>query len=346
MLSVQAVSWALRDDLPRTRLTEKDARGVSLPIAQLVLVVLAEHAGPDGRGAFPSVPTIAREGRLAERTVHKALRALEDAGVIQRDGTGPRGSTRWRLPVGGAHGAGVHDVQGCTPDTRGVHDVQATPAPRAPEPSLTVIPTGTTTTTSPAATGDVSRVFAEWQESTGKTRAVLDTKRKRIIRDALKLYDVEDLVDAVKGWRLSPHHRGENDRRTVYNELHLLIGDAERVEKFRDLTRGAGSQANATSAATSGAGIPVWASGAVPEADPAVVASATRYALGRLRSDQRTVRGVRFIAVTDPYDPFGLGDELRERIRATEFTDDASRMERLANRLAPVGDDVREGEAA
>jgi hypothetical protein len=53
----------------------------------------------------------------------------------------------------------------------------------------------------------------------------------------LKNYPVGDLVDAVKGWRHSPHHRGENDRGTVYNDIELLLKNARNIEKFRDLQR-------------------------------------------------------------------------------------------------------------
>ncbi|MDE2468899.1 MAG: hypothetical protein KGL35_09180 [Bradyrhizobium sp.] len=86
--------------------------------------------------------------------------------------------------------------------------------------------------------GTVAQVFEAWIASTGRTaQTVLDTKRERVIRNALKLYPVADLLDAVDGWRFSSHHRGENDRHTVYNDLGLLLRDAERIEKFRDLKR-------------------------------------------------------------------------------------------------------------
>ena len=86
---------------------------------------------------------------------------------------------------------------------------------------------------------DVRAVFDAWVQSTGKTRAVLDSKRRARIVGALKNFTVDELVDAVRGWRHSPHHRGENERRTVYNDLDLLLRDAARIEKFRDLERGA-----------------------------------------------------------------------------------------------------------
>lgn len=62
-------------------------------------------------------------------------------------------------------------------------------------------------------------------------------KRRQLILSALKLYPLEDVLAAVVGWKLSPHHRGENDRKTVYNALELILRDAQHIEMFRDLTR-------------------------------------------------------------------------------------------------------------
>lgn len=84
----------------------------------------------------------------------------------------------------------------------------------------------------------VQAVFDEWVKATGRTgRTVLDDKRKRLIRNALKTYPLDDLLAAVRGWRHSPHHRGENDRHTVFNDLGLLLRDGEHIEKFRDIER-------------------------------------------------------------------------------------------------------------
>ncbi|MHB1596706.1 MAG: helix-turn-helix domain-containing protein, partial [Streptosporangiaceae bacterium] len=49
---------------------------------KFVLVGLANHAGPDGTAAFPSVRTLTRYTGLAERTVRSCLARLEAAGVI------------------------------------------------------------------------------------------------------------------------------------------------------------------------------------------------------------------------------------------------------------------------
>lgn len=85
----------------------------------------------------------------------------------------------------------------------------------------------------------VKLVFEEWKTATGKQRSVLDEKRQRLIRKAVMSHGLDDVLDAVKGWRHSPHHCGENDARKPYNDLELLLRDAGKIESFRDLERGA-----------------------------------------------------------------------------------------------------------
>lgn len=85
---------------------------------------------------------------------------------------------------------------------------------------------------------EVRRVFTEWVEATGRSKRTLcDNARKGLIRQALSQYPYEDVRDAVRGWRYSPHHRGENDQRVKYNDLSLLLRDSAHIERFRDLER-------------------------------------------------------------------------------------------------------------
>jgi len=92
---------------------------------------------------------------------------------------------------------------------------------------------------SPPATGDpVVVIFEAWQEATGHHKAVLDPKRRAAIVKARKHYSDEDLIDACRGVHLSPHNRGENERNTPYDDIALVLRDAEHVERFRDLARG------------------------------------------------------------------------------------------------------------
>ncbi len=91
----------------------------------------------------------------------------------------------------------------------------------------------------PGAPDPVAVVFEAWKQSTGRPRANLGgatgRKRRALIQRALKDYPLEDVLAAVQGWKRSAHHRGENSRRTVYNDLELLLRDAEHIERFRDL---------------------------------------------------------------------------------------------------------------
>lgn len=85
----------------------------------------------------------------------------------------------------------------------------------------------------------VDTVFRAWLESTKRTaRTVKDSRRSRLITAALKTHPLADVLDAVRGWENSPYHRGENPSATVYNDLGLLLRDAEHIERFRDLARG------------------------------------------------------------------------------------------------------------
>ena len=77
-MSVEAISWAFNlAPVPR------DHNGKRNPACKAVLIGLANHAGPDGKDAFPSVRTLVRYTDLSERTVRTALDRLEAEGTIQ-----------------------------------------------------------------------------------------------------------------------------------------------------------------------------------------------------------------------------------------------------------------------
>ena len=68
------MSWAL--SLPKQALDN--------PSARHVLLCLANYAGSDGRGAFPSAKTLSEDTGLGERTVRLKLDELERSGFIFR----------------------------------------------------------------------------------------------------------------------------------------------------------------------------------------------------------------------------------------------------------------------
>jgi Helix-turn-helix domain len=75
-VSVEAISWAL--NLARVPADH----GQPSSACKFVLVGLANHAGRDGAGAFPSAATLVRYTRLSERTVRTCLDRLGAEGII------------------------------------------------------------------------------------------------------------------------------------------------------------------------------------------------------------------------------------------------------------------------
>lgn len=68
------MSWAMQ--MPKSTLGDASARHV--------LLCLANYAGQDGRGAFPSAEQLAEDTGLSERTVRYKLDLLEEMGLITR----------------------------------------------------------------------------------------------------------------------------------------------------------------------------------------------------------------------------------------------------------------------
>ncbi len=87
----------------------------------------------------------------------------------------------------------------------------------------------------------IELVFQTWQNATGKTDAVLDDNRRRLIAKRLKSHGLADCLDAVKGWRHSAYYCGRNADKAPRNSLTVLLGTAERLEECRDLERHRGS---------------------------------------------------------------------------------------------------------
>lgn len=130
-MSSFAVLRAARDPFPAT-MPRRQA-------AKTVLLVLATYADHVGRGAYPSIATIASQAEMSARQCQYCLRSLEAFGLIREEVSASQHRPRtWRISVDpGVHtraplsAPGVHpgasrgapgSIQGCT----GVH-------PKVPE---------------------------------------------------------------------------------------------------------------------------------------------------------------------------------------------------------------------
>ena len=240
--------------------TSEDIASLPSDTTRLLFIGLWNYVDDDGRGQDNPALIRAALFPLDDRTltdVDTEMARLQSAGLIVRYSVNGRRylhvknfdkhqvinrKTRSQLPEPpltelhvSEHGAAsVHSHrEGKGREEEGKGREHSVDEPERPSLELVVAdvsPDGDRTTST-------TRIFDAWVTATGKTRAALDPKRKRIITAALKNYPEADLIDAVKGWRHDPFHRGENDRHTAYNDLGLLLRDAAHIEKFRDLER-------------------------------------------------------------------------------------------------------------
>lgn len=120
------------------------------PAARHVLLCLANYAGSDGRGAFPSANTLSEDTGLSERTVRLKLDELEKAGFIVAGNQAIAAAyidRRDRRPVvydlqmkRGANAAprkerGADNRTGCSSQQNGVQENAERGAAAAPNPS-------------------------------------------------------------------------------------------------------------------------------------------------------------------------------------------------------------------
>jgi len=79
----------------------------------------------------------------------------------------------------------------------------------------------------------VLEVFDYWRATLGHPQAVLDSKRKTLIRKALQSgYTALQLCEAIRGCSLTPHNMGKNDRGQRYDGLHVILRDADQMDRF------------------------------------------------------------------------------------------------------------------
>jgi len=74
-----------------------DGKNVAPPALKLVLLALADHAGDDGEGAYPSMTRLENKTGLSRPTVSHALQALMHAGWIERIGVSNLGTTHYKI---------------------------------------------------------------------------------------------------------------------------------------------------------------------------------------------------------------------------------------------------------
>jgi hypothetical protein len=126
----------------------------------------------------------------------------------------------------------------------------------------------------PAAPDPVRVVFDEWVSVTGRTtRTVLDGKRERAIDRAIKSHGIDTVLDAIHGWQNSPFHRGDNETGTVYDDVTLILRDAQKIEGFARCWREPPTPKATTKRGKFGAGLSVVANQFITPTQPKELAS-------------------------------------------------------------------------
>lgn len=232
-MSSDAISWAFRHS-PMT--------GATLQVH----LAIGDSVNDLHRNEFwMSASRLAQKARVSDRTARSALHELVEAGLIELLEQHRHRPSKYRflfpdipvvyesryaaiadLPEKGLQSGAPRSATDREITPRGLQPLQTNPSNELTQEKQPI--------TAVAVNGDVAVVWDSYIEATGKTRAHLSTARRRLISAALAAYPRDDVVAAVRGWRWSRHHCGQNDRGTVYNDIELLLRDAKHIEQFRD----------------------------------------------------------------------------------------------------------------
>lgn len=80
---------------------------------------------------------------------------------------------------------------------------------------------------------NVLSVFAHWKSVMQHPEALLDKKREQIIQQALRSgYTVAQLCEAITGCSKTPHNMGDNEQGQRYDGIHIILRDADQIERF------------------------------------------------------------------------------------------------------------------
>jgi DNA-binding transcriptional ArsR family regulator len=190
---------------------------------KLVLLVLADHADPDGE-CYPSRKRIARMAALSARSVTRHVGLLEERGLLERvarhRSNGSQTSTLYRLKLGGSSEV-----------ARGDGSEVATPEP-------SVEPTSLLEEEEQGSGGDSRDEFDDWlahyHETTGRSARGSKTARAHFNARRRDDYSLDDLKLATIGC-----HGDDFCRRNGYDRPETILSPS-KVDRYIALARDKG----------------------------------------------------------------------------------------------------------
>ncbi len=240
-MSWQATSWAARQTAGNSG-------------RKALLLLIANAASPDGT-TYIGRKTLAVECECRPETVSANIAALENAGLLARHQRRRRNGSRatdfivlaprWEdrgemrdadpdeLPEAVAEDACRGQGAKSSPEVFRGGQVRNSGSP--PE-TVTETVKGENVGAGERAGADVRRVFDRWVQATrrnpSKTKFTAD--RQRRIKVALKSHGLDDCLAAVTNIGQDPWAAGHNKRSRPFNDIDHALGDAGRIERWRD----------------------------------------------------------------------------------------------------------------
>jgi hypothetical protein len=83
----------------------------------------------------------------------------------------------------------------------------------------------------------VHAVFEHWMDVHRRRQCLLTDKRRRRIIRAIRDYGYDTVIDAIDGCARSDWHMGANPTGKTYNDILLILRDAEHIEHFAALAQ-------------------------------------------------------------------------------------------------------------
>lgn len=232
-ISVQAMSWVIE---------HSKHKGNSF----VVLLMIANHARSDGTGAWPSIPTLAKEARVSDRTVQRTIQRLSRSQrkfkpeLEVHPGKGPHGANVYSIP-----GVKLSPVWGVnlSPVVTNVHQTGDTichppgDTAMAPEPSFNHPKDNHPKETPRFACPDwlSQDSWNAFEEMRKRIRAPLtDTARVGIVRELTKLKDKGNDPEEVILQSVTRAWRGVFELRGNGNGQHQSESFGQRLAREND----------------------------------------------------------------------------------------------------------------
>uniref|UniRef100_UPI0036DD0983 helix-turn-helix domain-containing protein n=1 Tax=Photorhabdus sp. RM322S TaxID=3342825 RepID=UPI0036DD0983 len=211
---------------------------VGNPLRKLILLKLADNANDQGE-CWPSVPYIAEQCEMSERSVQNHIKQLVKDGFLwieeRKSENGLNKSNVYHLTLGhgvrnsGANAAPYDEF----PAPPGANAAPVSGAGAAPRTSHSLEPVKEPVTPIVPKGGDVEKVFSFWQQTMDHKSAKLDAKRrKRIAARLAEKFTYEQLCKVITGATYDPWLMGKNPQNRRYDGIDTLLRDAAQVERL------------------------------------------------------------------------------------------------------------------